>query len=96
MASTPLTPQEKLAKSKLRALAQGIRVWTLEPGYRYAIPSSANDGTAYEVHIHGTNPEDISCNCPGGINHGSCKHAGAVILRLEAEQELFKGKSLYS
>ena len=39
----PMTPEEQLAKAKLRALAQGVQVWVLEtePTPRYAVPSSS-------------------------------------------------------
>ena len=90
MATQKLSPQEQLVKAKVRALAQGVRVWALETGAtpRYAVPSTSVDGTAYEVVVHGQQPDDISCNCLGAINRGICKHVGAVLLRLDTEREL--------
>lgn len=85
MATQKLSPEEQLARAKMRALAQGVRVWALET-YRYAVPSSSMDGTAYEVIVYG--PEDISCNCPAGQNGRYCKHVGAVLVRREVEAEL--------
>ena len=82
------TPEESLAKAKLRALAQGVQVWQLEAGElpRYAVPSSNMDGTAYEVIVY--NPGDITCTCPGHVHRGVCKHVGAVLVRLDIEREL--------
>jgi hypothetical protein len=84
------------AKAKIRALAQGIKVWVLEPGKRYVSPSDSQQGTAYEVIIRspalsgveGTEPGDITCTCPGATHRGICKHIGVVMLRLEVDQEL--------
>ena len=88
MATPRLSPEEQLAKAKLRALAQGIKVWVLEtePTPRYAVPSSSMDGTAYEVIVLG--PDDVSCNCPGHVNRGVCKHVGAILVRLDIEAEM--------
>jgi hypothetical protein len=86
--ATPLSPEEALARAKLRALAQGVQVWILESGQtpRYAVPSASMDGTAYEVIVYGAN--DITCTCPGHVNRGICKHVGAVLVRLDVEREL--------
>jgi hypothetical protein len=88
MATPRLTPQEQLSRAKLRALAQGVRVWALETGQapRYAVPSTSNDGTAYEVVVHGT--AGPTCNCPSAVNRGICKHIGAVLVRLDVEREM--------
>ena len=84
--ATPLSPEEQLARSKLRALAQGVQIWKLEsePTSRYAVPSSNMDGTAYEVIVYSAN--DITCTCPG--HRGICKHVGAVLVRLDIEAEM--------
>ena len=86
----PLSPEEQLAKAKLRALAQGVQVWVLEtdPTPRYAVPSSSNDGTAYEVIVHDMDRRDVSCNCPGNTYRGVCKHVGAILIRIDIEAEM--------
>jgi hypothetical protein len=81
-----VTQQESIARSQLRALTQGVRVFVLEPGYRYCVPSCSTDGTAYEVRVH--EDDDISCNCPAGQHGRACKHIGAVILYIDAEVKL--------
>jgi len=92
MATPKLTPQEQLFRAKLRALAQGVRVWALEAGEapRYAVPSTGNDGTAYEVVVHGS--AGPTCNCPGAVNRGICKHIGAVLIRLDVEREMARAQ----
>ena len=86
----PMSPEEHRAKSKLRALSEGIRVWKLEDSEtpRYACPSATNPGIAHEIIVHGRDFYDVSCNCPSGYNRGSCKHIGAVLLLMEAEEQL--------
>ena len=90
MATPRESPQEELARTKLRALAQGVQVWRLEGGEtpRYAVPSSAMDGTAYEVVVLDAVAGDITCTCPGHINRGICKHVGAILVRLDVEAEI--------
>ena len=90
MATTRLSPEEQLARSKLRALPQGVQVWVLEtePTPRYAVPSSSMDGTAYEVIVHNRDTQDVSCNCPGNTYRGTCKHVGAILVRLDIEAEM--------
>ena len=85
----PLTLEEQIAKAKLRALAQGIRIWKLEGTEfpMYAVPSTSMDGTAYLLEIHQDNG-DITCTCPGNVNRGSCKHVGAVMLALDAAAQM--------
>ena len=85
----PLTLEEQIAKAKLRALAQGVRIWRLEgtESPMYAVPSSSMDGTAYLLEIHQDNG-DITCTCPGHINRGTCKHMGAVMLALDAAAQM--------
>jgi len=90
MATKPrLTLEEQIAKAKLRALAQGIRIWKLEgtDTPMYAVPSSSMDGTAYLLEIHQDNG-DITCTCPGNVNRGSCKHMGAVMLAQDAAAQM--------
>src|SRR5918996_176827 len=83
-----MVTQEQAAKAKMRALAQGVKVWALEPGRRYVTPSCSQDGTAYEVVIQSTEPGDITCTCPGATHRSICKHIGMVMVRLEVDQEL--------
>ena len=80
--------KDAAAKAKIRALAQGVRVWVLEPGRRYVSLSSSENGTAYEVVIRSTEPGDITCTCPAATHRGICKHIGIVLVRLEIDQEL--------
>jgi hypothetical protein len=75
---------EQIAKAKQRASDLGVKVWVLEAGKRYCIPSSTNDGTAYEVLVH--EEDDLSCNCKAGQHGRPCKHVGAVMVMLEAER----------
>jgi hypothetical protein len=83
-----MVTQEQAAKAKIRALAQGVKVWVLEPGRRYAVPSHAGDGTTYEVVVQSAEPGDITCTCPGATHRGICKHIGIVLVRLEVDREL--------
>ena len=86
----PLTPQEQLARCKMRALSEGTRIWQLEAGPtpRFASPSSTDVGIAYEIICHNIDAEDISCNCKGAQNGRYCKHLGAVLLHLHTGYEL--------
>jgi hypothetical protein len=83
-----MVTQEQAAKAKMRALAQGVKVWALEPGRRYVSPSCSQEGTAYEVVIQSTELGDITCTCPGATHRSICKHIGGVMVRLEVDQEL--------
>ena len=87
---TPLTREEQVARAKIKALAEGVKVWLLEAGDtpRYAVPSSSMDGTAYEVIVHNRDAEDVSCNCPGNTYRGMCKHVGSILVRLDLEAEM--------
>ena len=82
--------KDEAAKAKIRALAQGVKVWVLEPGRRYVSPSGSQVGTAYEVVVQSTEPGDITCTCPGATHRGICKHIGIVLVRLEVDRELPK------
>ena len=91
MATKPkLTLEEQTAKAKLRALAQGVRIWKLEGAETpmYAVPSTSMDGTAYLLPIHNAESRDITCTCPGHVNRGICKHMGAILVRLDLEAEM--------
>ena len=83
--ATTKSPEEIQASARLRALGQGIRVYCLEPGYRYCIPSASNDGSAYQVLILDGSP---SCTCKASPNGQYCKHQAIVEMRLEAESNL--------
>ena len=83
-----MVTQEQAAKAKIRALAQGVKVWVLEPGRRYVSPSCSQDGTAYEVVVQSTEARDITCTCPAATHRGICKHIGIVLVRLEVDREL--------
>ena len=47
--TTPRTEEETQAISRLRALGQGLRVYCLERDRLYCVPSTAGDGSAYQV-----------------------------------------------
>ena len=83
-----MVTREQTAKAKIRALAQGVQVWVLEPGRRYVSPSCSKVGTAYEVVLQSTGAGDITCTCPGATHRGICKHIGAIMVRLEVDREL--------
>ena len=51
MTTTTKSPEETRAMSRLRALAQGIRVFCLERDQTYCVPSG--DGSAYQVQVSG-------------------------------------------
>ena len=86
----PLTREEQVARAKIKALAEGVRVWVLDTGdpLRYAVPSASMDGTAYEVIVHDRDADDVSCNCLGHIHRNICKHVGAIMVRLDLEAEM--------
>jgi hypothetical protein len=83
-----MVTQEQTAKAKIRALAQGVKVWVLEPGKRFVVPSCSQDGTAYEVVVQSTEPGGITCTCPGATHRGICKHIDMVMVRLEVDREM--------
>jgi len=86
----PLSPEEQIAKAKLRAIAQGVRIWALEgtDSLMYAVPSTSMDGAAYLLTVHSAERGDITCTCPGHVNRGICKHMGAILVRLDLEAEM--------
>ena len=85
-----LTLEEQVAKAKLRAIGQGVRIWKLEGADMpmYAVPSSSMDGTAYLLNVHSAERGDITCTCPGHVHRGICKHMGAMLVRLDLEAEM--------
>ncbi len=89
--TTTKSPEETQATARLRALGQGLRVYCLEPGFRYCVPSAANDGSAYQVLVHDGDP---SCTCQAALNDRYCKHLAAVTMRMEAEESLSMAQSL--
>ena len=91
MTTTTKSPEETRATARLRALGQGIRIYVLEPGYRYCVPSASGDGSAYQVLAYG---DTATCSCPAGINDKFCKHVAAVEMRMEAEEQLEQARSL--
>ena len=47
--TTPRTPEETQAISRLRALGQGVRVYCLDRDQMYCVPAASGDGSAYQV-----------------------------------------------
>ncbi len=88
---TPLTPEETRAISRLRALGQGVKVFCLERGKLYCVPSASGDGSVYQVQVSG---ETMLCSCPAGIHDKCCKHVGAVEMFREAQEQLAQATSL--
>lgn len=87
----PRTEEETQAISRLRALGQGVRVYCLERDRLYCVPSSACDGSAYQVQVS----KDIAfCTCPAGENDRHCKHLAAVEMYREAQDRLEQATSL--
>jgi len=89
--TTPRTPEETAAISRLRALGQGVRVYCLERDRLYCVPSTSGDGSAYTVQVS----KDIAfCSCPAGENDRMCKHLGAVAMYRESQDRLELATSL--
>jgi len=89
--TTPRTPEETHAISRLRALGQGVRVYCLERDQSYCVPSSSGDGSAYQVLVNG---EITICSCPAGTNDKYCKHVAAVEMYREAQDQLEQATSM--
>jgi len=89
--TTPRSPEETQAISRLRALGQGLRVYCLERDRTYCVPSAACDGSAYSVMISG---DTVTCSCAAGTNDRMCKHVGAVAMYREAQDQLEQATSL--
>ncbi len=87
---TPKSPEESQATARLRVLSQGIRVYCLEPGYRYCVPSANGGLLAYEILVQ---EEEMTCNCPAGQNDRMCKHQAGVQMHMEAEAALELARS---
>ena len=79
------SPEENRAAARLRVLNQGIRVYCLEPGFRYCVPSANGGLLAYQILVQG---EGMTCNCPAGQNDRMCKHLAGVQMYREAEVAL--------
>jgi len=88
--ATAKRPEESQATARLRVLSQGIRVYCLEPGYRYCVPSANGGLLAYQILLQG---EGMTCNCPAGQNDKYCKHAAAVAMYREAEHLLEQARA---
>jgi len=56
---------EEATKAKERALVQGIKVWELEPGVRYAVLSCSREGVAYEIKVENTGTSPAPVHRPG-------------------------------
>jgi SWIM zinc finger len=69
------------------------RIFTLEAGKRYAVPSSQNNGAAYEVIRR---DGYITCTCKGYEYRQTCKHVIAVKAQLpvvaEADRLVFESR----
>ena len=88
--ATAKTPEESRATARLRVLSQGIRVYCLEPGFRYCVPSANGGLLAYQVLVQ---EEEMTCNCPAGQNARMCKHVAGVEMHMEAEFALEQARS---
>lgn len=81
-----MVSQEQTDKAKAKALAQGVKVYMLEPGKRYVALSASKGDLAYEMVVQSQEPGDITCSCPGAAHQGICKHIGATLMRLESDR----------
>ena len=88
--TTPKSPEESQATARLRVLSQGIRIYCLEPGYRYCVPSANGGLLAYQILVQG---EGMTCNCPAGQNDRMCKHVVGVRMHMEAAAALELARS---
>ena len=88
--ATAKSPEESQATARLRVLSQGIRVYCLEQGYRYCVPSANGGFLAYQILVlEGT----LTCNCPAGQKDRMCKHVAGVQMHMEAEVALAQARS---
>ena len=85
-----MTAQEQVARARLRALTEGVRVWRLDER-RFAVPSSTKAGHAWEVTER--EPDDYDCGCPGARYRSTCKHIEGVRLFVETEGELRRAEA---
>jgi|SRR5918996_6021691 uncharacterized Zn finger protein len=81
-----MATQEETTRAKERALAQGVKIYMLELGKRYVALSASRGDLAYEIVVQSQEPGDITCSCPRAVHRGVCKHIGAMLIRLEADQ----------
>ena len=63
MTTTTRSPEETRAISRLRALSQGVKVYSLDKDRTYCVPSASGDGSAYQVQVSG---ETMLCPVPLG------------------------------
>ena len=89
--TTPLTPEESKAISRLRALGQGVKVFCLERGQTYCVPSASDDGSAYRVQVNG---ETMLCSSPAGEHERYRKHLAAVSMYMESQALLDNARSM--
>ncbi len=89
--STEKKPKEIEATARLRVLNQGIRVYCLESGFRYCVPSANGGLLAYQILVQ---EEGMTCNCPAGQNDRICKHVAGVQMHMEAEAALEQARSI--
>ncbi len=89
--TTTKSLEETHAISRLRALGQGVKVYCLERGLTYCVPSASGDGSAYQVQVSGVT---MVCSCPAGTHDKACKHVGAVEMFREAQEQLAQATSL--
>lgn len=97
--TTVTTLDERIAKAKVKALSEGVRVSLIESTEtyaRYVAMSTTHPGIAYQVHISisaGSN----HCDCPAG-SRGSpgtpvpCKHLASAEMLYAAQLELADAK----
>ncbi len=76
-------PQEaRQIEARGRARTMGIRVEVIEPTHAYRTLSQSQPGTVYGIT---RTPAGWSCECPGFIYTGVCKHIAQVERRSERE-----------
>ena len=88
--TTVTTLDERIAKAKVKALSEGVRVSLLEltdTAARYAAMSTTHPGIAYEVTLNIEEGND-HCNCQAGSHGTPCKHLAAADLMMSAQLEL--------
>ena len=91
MTTTTRSPEETRAISRLRALSQGVKVYSLDKDRTYCVPSASGDGSAYQVQVNG---ETMLCSWPAGTNDKYCKHVAAVEMYRESQVLLENARSL--
>ena len=77
-----MSMQEMVQKARVRALAEGLKVYRIAPD-AYVVPSHSTIGEAHEVLIVNDEP---NCPCPGFVNRMVCKHAEAVKFRYSVDR----------